>query len=121
VYLRDIWIGADERIVERYRGGFVSKFHRDTCCVVELFLKLIDRCVVTDGIAKVCFTFTDETLDYPEYSPGVCSYLWPFDFASYIVSGTPEKKWKVLEALTEALVWVGSREGWRVDEFRRAK
>ena len=59
MYLRDIAVSADEEIVERFRGGFVHKFGRDTCCIEELYLKLIRRKVKTPDTAKVGFTFTD--------------------------------------------------------------
>jgi hypothetical protein len=120
VYLRDIVVGADEEIVERFRGGFVHKFARDACCIERLYLKLISRKVRTRGTAKVVFTFTDLVDGPPDHSPGCCFYPWPFDFTSYVDADVPTKKRMILDALQQALLWIASKEGWKVQPFHDA-
>lgn len=121
MYLRDLAVHADDAIVERYKGGFVQRFHRETSSVVDPYLAEIHRKVVTKETAKIGLTFTDEILEPPEYSPGRCYYPWPFDFAAYTASPTNCAKQRlILESLHNALVWIAEREGWAIDPFNAA-
>jgi hypothetical protein len=121
MYLRDIAVHADDAIVERYKGGFVQRFHREASSVVEPYLAEIYRKVITDNSAKVGWTFTDELTEPPEYSPGCCFYPWPFDFSAYTASPTNYAKQKlILATLHNALLWIADREGWAIAPFEAA-
>lgn len=69
LYLRDLNIGADPEIVERYKGGFVNKFGRDASCITELYCYLIRRKIVTNDEPFVALTFTDTAGSLPEHMP----------------------------------------------------
>lgn len=121
MYLRDLTVHADDIIVERYKGGFVQRFHREASSVVDHYLSEIQRKVVTDDTAKIALDFTDEMTEPPEFSPGRCFYPWPFDFAAYTVSPTNEEKQRlILDSLHNALIWIAEREGWSIDSLEAA-
>jgi hypothetical protein len=121
MHLRDLAVHADDAIVERYKGGFVSRLHREASSVVEPYLAEIHRKVVTKDTAKVGLTFTDEIAEPPEYSPMRCFYPWPFDFAAYNASATNHAKQRlILESLHHALRWVAERELWASDPLESA-
>lgn len=120
MYLRDLTVHADDAIVDRYKAGFVQRFHREACSVVESYLAEIYRKVVTGCTAKVGFTFTDETDELPHHSLQRHFYPWPFDFAAYTASSTNAKQRLVLDALQEALIWIARREEWDIDPFYAA-
>ncbi len=60
MYLRAVAVHADRAIAERYKGGFVQKFHRDTCCIlIPLFSRnaLISLILSRSVIANLCGNF----------------------------------------------------------------
>ncbi|MES2788589.1 MAG: hypothetical protein V4719_03135 [Planctomycetota bacterium] len=111
MYLREIDIRADERIVDRFLGGFVAKFNRDCCCITELYASLLSRRVATVGIAKLVFIFSDLIHEPPEPSKAHVIY-WPFPFAAYVALSQSDKKQLIHNRLFEALTFVGGIHGW---------
>lgn len=121
MYLRDIVVYADDAIVERYKGGFVQRFHREASSVVDQYLYEIHRKVVTAETAKVGFTFTDEMSEPPVHTAGRCFYSWPFDFATYTALSTNEAKQRlILDSLHAAMIWIATAEGWAIDSLETA-
>jgi len=126
LYLRDIDVGADHAIVERFRGGFVGRFSGEACCVLELFLsQMPPRKLATDGIAKVLFVFTDE-LNEPPAEDSIKELIdvlvlpWPFDFATYVTSEPYVKKKLVLDSMTAGLHWLAEIYGWNTEPIDQA-
>ncbi len=111
MYLREIDICADDRIVDRYPSGFVAKFHRDCCCISELYASLLSRRIETVNIAKLVFMFSDLIREPPEPSNASVIY-WPFPFEEYIASSQNAKKQLIHNRLFEALTFVASIHGW---------
>lgn len=89
--------------------------------MVDHYLSKIVPQVVTEGIAKVSLTFTDELEEPPVYSQGRSMYPWPFDFAAYNSATLNQfKQQLVLESLHNALVWMAEREGWAIEPLNAA-
>jgi hypothetical protein len=65
MYLREVAVYADPGIVTRFPSGFVALFHRDTCCITELYRDLLRQSVKTPDTGKVNFTFTDQNGSAP--------------------------------------------------------
>lgn len=121
MYLRELAVYADDAIAEDYKGGFVQRFHREACSVVEPYLVEIYRKVVTVAVAKVGFIFTNELKAPVEHSPQRRFHRWPFDFAAYTASSTREAKQRlVLDALHEAMIWIARHEDWANESFDAA-
>lgn len=121
MYLRDLAIWADAAIVDRYKDGFVQRFHRESLSVTEAFLAEISGQIVTDGIAKIGLTFTDELSSPPDLSPGRCFYPWPFDFAAYVAAESPViKQCMILGALTSAVLQIADFENSPAEPLRVA-
>ncbi|PQO47274.1 hypothetical protein [Blastopirellula marina] len=123
--LRDLAIYADQRLVDRYPGGFVQQFHRETCCVVELYLSHLTRKVETNGIAKAQLTFSESLADPPPIEAvirldKVIVAPWPFDFAAYKNADDETKKRAVGTALCSALLWLGDLFEWEKSPFENA-
>lgn len=119
MYLSEIAIYAAEAIVERFQGGFVQEFHRNTCCITEHYTDLIHRQIRTASDRKVLFYFSDE-VDSPPTSYGVLNCIWPFDFASYIMKPKEEKKVHLAATMQEALVWIAKERNWNVEPLSEA-
>src|SRR5262245_49309879 len=105
MYLARIDVYADEAIVDRYKGGFVHKFHRQAQCVVEFYRALIRRRIVTRDTQTLIYEFTDLIATPPDkFIEWECR--WPFDFAGYIAAADAvEKRRRIADALRDALVW----------------
>lgn len=125
--LRDLTVYADPEIVDRFPGGFVQRFHRENCAVVELYLSLLHRKVNTDGIAKVQLVFSDMLVGVPH--SGWCENLgsvsvivlkWRFDFTSYCEADEWRRKVSTMEALHQALRWLAAHRGWQSERFDEA-
>jgi hypothetical protein len=105
MYLAGIDVYADPAIVDRYKGGFVQKFHGQAQCIVEFYRGLLRRQVATKATRQLVFVFTD-VIRKP---PGRLIELdchWPFDFARYTTAtDSIEKKRLIATSLRDALVW----------------
>ena len=111
MYLRDIDVRADEKLVDRYPGGFVAKFNRDCCCITELYASLFNRRIQTVDISKLVFIFSDFISEPPQPS-NAHVIPWPFPFAAYMTMSQSEKKKTIHNHLFEALMFVGAVHGW---------
>lgn len=123
MYLRDLSVYADEAIVDRHPGGFVKRFHGETCCVTELYRCLLLRKASTPDTAKVQFVFTDMTDRPARPEPTVCRIMeqrWPFSFADYKEADKEAKKRLVLNVFHQALVWIADYRGWDREPFEEA-
>lgn len=122
MYLYRISIEADREIVERFKGGFVARFGRDTCCITLHLSKLIWRKIKTEKTQVLHFVFTD-LIDSPPSaeSPLPTSHLiWPFDFSNYLHQNELGKKSMILDTLVDGLHWVFRHTGWPVNAINEA-
>jgi hypothetical protein len=120
MYLSDIDVHADHAIVDRFKDGFVSKFHQQACCVVELIRYLIRKRVVTKDTRKLAFTFTD-VIDRPPDTLVELDCKWPFDFSRYASLADPfERKRLIVDALHAALSYAAERLGTSAEPFAEA-
>ncbi len=120
MYLRDISVYADEAIQPRFASGFVHWFHRESCCITELYRSLLRKRVVTADTAKVHLEFLDEDCALPSFRPPRLSVVmakWPFDFSAHAEADSAGKKQKLLGALHSALVWIANDLGWDAAAF----
>ncbi len=125
MYLRDIVIFADENIVETFRGGFVSWFHRETCWLTDLYVTLLRRKLKTSDTTKVQFQFTDNRALAPSVKQllTIAETTWLFDFDTYVHAHECNKKRMLLASLHAALIWLGTQRNWdtQVFEYCRQK
>ena len=112
MYLHHFCVTADERIVDRYKGGFVHRFGREACCITEQYCALVYRKIVTKDSTWLAFEFTGEIRETPEFTSGRCSYPWPFDFAAYVMADNVGKKSLIASSMQSAALWVARKEGW---------
>jgi hypothetical protein len=120
MYLSDIDLYAHDEIAERYQGGFVAKFRRQACCIVDLFRFVIRRRVVTKDTRKLLFEFSD-AIDGPPRELIELDCKWPFDFSRYIsLTDAFEKKRMIADALRDALVWSAGQLGVSAEPFHDA-
>ncbi|QDU25121.1 hypothetical protein ETAA8_01820 [Anatilimnocola aggregata] len=121
MFLRDFSIHADEAIVDRYQGGFVQRFHRESTSVVEPYLAALHEQVRTVKTAKLVWEFSDEISELPPHVPGVCRYRWPFDFAAFHAAATPlAKQQLILDAFQAANLWIARHSVWPTKPFEAA-
>jgi len=125
MFLRDLAIYADKLLVDRFPGGFVQRFHRETCCVVELYLSHLLREAETGEIAKVQLEFTDSLKQPPKADCisrliNVLVVPWPFEFEAYERAHHQMKKESVAEALLAALLWLCDVHSWSKHPFEDA-
>src|SRR6266566_2197678 len=100
MFLRDIAIYADEAIVETSPPGFVGWFHRETCCITDLYITLIQRKIVTPDTAKICIVFAEaEKRPKMRQLIEVADVVWPFTFRHYIEGKEDDKKRIILDSL----------------------
>jgi hypothetical protein len=124
VYLRDIAVYADETIATRFPSGFVGWFHRETCCITELYVSLLWRKVVTPDTAKVNLLFLEqERAKQEKLVPSVMQLInvadvrWFFPFSEYVEKDVVGKKQMILDAVHSALVWIAKQRQWDVAAF----
>ena len=119
MYLRDIAIYADEGIVSNFPSGFVGWFHRETCCITELYLSLLWRKVRTPDTTKVHLEFMQQGGFAPTLRQllGVADARWHFDFSGYHEQDDAGKKRLVLDALVAALLWIANEREWDTGPF----
>ena len=114
MFLREIAIHADERIVDRFPGGFVKRFHRETCGVTEVFNSLLKKKLIGPNSPKICMTFSDLINEAPS-SLTPLRILWPFDFSRYVVADDRTKAELVASALLSVLMWIGGKVNWPLE------
>lgn len=125
MYVSDIEMYADDAIVERYKAGFVGRFHGHTCCVVEAYRALLSRKIDGGEIWKIICIGTDTIAEPPgtsEYdaTDGIITVSWPFDFSEYVASDPHAKKRLILEAINAACLWTAGQRGWDCGPFETA-
>jgi hypothetical protein len=124
MYLRDISVYGDEAIVSKFPSGFVSWFHRESCCITELYISLLHRRIVTPDTVKVHLDFIDADGASPAIEPPCLSVAmgrWPFDFATYAKMDPAGMKRALFDALHSALVWIAGELGWDTAPFETVK
>lgn len=116
MFLRDIAVYADEAIVTRFPSGFVGWFHRETCCITELYVSLLWRKVATPDTAKVNLLFAEQEDFVPSVRQliNVADAKWFFRFSEYADKGVVGKKKMILDALHSALLWIAEEREWDV-------
>ncbi len=121
MYLRDLAVYAEHAISTRFPSGFVGWFHRESCCITELYVSLLSKSVATSDTAKVNLTFTEigELAPTLRQLINVADARWPFAFTEYAKGCESEKKRMMLDGLHSALVWIGNERAWDVCGFRR--
>jgi hypothetical protein len=123
VYLRDIAVYADEMIVGTVPSGFVGWFHRETCCVAELYIGLLWRRVATPDTAKVNLVFTEQEGFVPSVSQlfNTADARWLFRFSEYVQRDVAEKKHMILDAMHSALLWIAKERQWDADALEASR
>lgn len=111
MFLRDIAIHTDERIVDRFPGGFVKRFHRESCGVTAIFISLLKKKLSAPGSPKLCFVFSD-LVSKPPTTLAPLRLFWPFDFSRYVTLNDHEKARQIADALADAMDWIGKSVGW---------
>jgi hypothetical protein len=117
MYIRDIAVGADEALVEKYPGGFVYKFGRDALCVEHLFLRFFSGRLSTPNTVKVNIVASDATerpvKEDVEWMLDVVSLPWPFPFEEYTHESDLQcKKHLIANLIRESLLWLADQQGW---------
>jgi len=121
MFLRDIAIYADEAIVETSPPGFVGWFHRETCCITDLYITLLQRKIVTPDTVKVSILFTEaEKRPRMRQLIDVADVVWPFTFRRYIKADEEEKKRLILDTLHDTLIWIATERGWNQRPLKAA-
>jgi hypothetical protein len=122
-YLRDIEVYADAIIVTKVPSGFVGWFHRETCCVAELYLGLLWRRVATPDTAKVNLVFTEQEGFVPSVRQliDVADARWLFRFSEYVERDVAEKKHMILDALHSALLWIAEERKWDASSLEECR
>jgi hypothetical protein len=120
MYLRDISVYAEHAIASRFPSGFVGWFHRESCCITELYRSLLRRRIVTPDTVKVHLDFIDAEGASPAIGRPCLSVVegcWPFDFSTYAELDPAGMKRTLFDALHSALVWVARELGWDAAPF----
>jgi hypothetical protein len=114
MYLRDLAVYTDETIVSRFPPGFVGWFHRETCCITELFVSLLWRKVSTPDTAKVNLVLVGQEGPVPSVRQflNVADARWPFRFSAYAEENELGKKSMILDSLQAALLWIAEVRRW---------
>lgn len=111
MFLRDIAVHADERIVDRFPGGFVKRFHRETCGVTAVFISQLKRKLIAPNSPKLSFVFSDLVSEPPTMLAPL-RLIWPFNFSRYVTLNDREKAQQIADALADAMDWIGKSVGW---------
>jgi hypothetical protein len=121
MYLRDIAVYADERIADRYASGFVGWFHRESCCVTDLYSSVLGKSLTTLDTVKVNLLFTEHDALAPTLRQliNVADADWEFDFSKYVDRDVGGKKEMILDSLQEALIWIATKRKWDATGFRQ--
>ena len=119
MYLRDIAIYADEQIAEKFPSGFVGWFHRETCCVTDLYCSLLGKRIATPDTVKInlCFAEPEGAAPTVRQLINVADASWGFDFSKYADRDAREKKHMILDALQAALLSIAKKGKWDVSGF----
>jgi hypothetical protein len=117
MYLRDLTMYADETIVDEFKGGFVQRFHRQSCCITELYCNLLRKGARLSGATKIqveCFNAASNT----ELSPEIVDRgefilcRLPFQFRDYAHAPDTSKKVMLADALKNSLLHCAERRQW---------
>lgn len=119
MYLREIVVAADPRVVDTFTGGFVGIFGRQTACITELYLFLIRQRVKVE-CPKIIFLFTSEAVSESVNVLPLRGVHWQFDFERYVAADSDKKKRLILDALQSGLMFVSRRLGWDQQPFEEA-
>lgn len=117
-YLREISIYADKSLVNEFKGGFVQRFHREACCISELFCSyLAEAKCLANGISKILIRMVVDRQDMPSIpKPDLLAQVvicrWPFDFHRYHSGDDVTKKLLLAEATRDCLVRVSEVWSW---------
>ncbi|HET6882294.1 MAG TPA: hypothetical protein VFI31_19165 [Pirellulales bacterium] len=116
MYLRDIAVYADESIVEDFPSGFVSWFHRESCCITDFYASLLGKRVKTPDTVKVNLRFVPPEASAPSVRQliSVTDARWPFHFTEYAGLDAAGKKGMTLNAVQAALLWIANERRWDV-------
>jgi hypothetical protein len=116
MYLRDLAVYADKIIFTRFPSGFVAAFHRETCCITDLYCSVLGKRVATPDTVKANVLFTEHNGSVPSVSQfiHVADAKWPFRFSQFADGDDFEKKQMILEAVHSALLWIASERRWDV-------
>jgi hypothetical protein len=113
--LRRFIIGADPAIMERFAGGFVQRFHRETICITLPYSIAVAAHKLNADSHTVAFRFSDAVGAPCRWSkPLPCHNLqWPFEFRGYVEEGDrTAKKRRILDALHAAAGEVATVYSW---------
>ncbi len=125
MFLRDLAIYAVPEVADRFAGGFVRCFHRDTCAVTDLYLLGLHRRVTTDDTAKLLLWVVDVRSQSGQL-PGlvqlsnVLEVYWPFDFDVYQAANDVQKRHQIIALLHKAATWAAMQKQWDVRVFEEA-
>lgn len=116
-YLRDLAVYADDAIVEEFKGGFVQRFHRESCCVSEHVRRLLSGSLITNGVAKVhveCVDCRYSAANIPTPHPiiEVVCCTWPFSFSSYLAATELDRKKMLGKVIHECLSAIALKWNW---------
>jgi hypothetical protein len=114
MYLREIAVYADETIAPGFPNGFVGWFHRETCCVTELYISLLRRKVATPDTVKANLVFGEHEGLVPSLRQliTVADAKWPFSFSQYAGRDDGEKRLMILDAVHGCLTWIAKERSW---------
>lgn len=114
MYLREVAVYADADIVDRFPSGFVGWFHRETCCITELYRALLGKKLATADTVKVTLDFVEQTTFAPSVNQllNVADGRWFFAFSRYVLLDTAGKKRMICDEIRAALLWIAGQRGW---------
>lgn len=115
-YLQCLEVYADEDIAEEFKGGFVQKFHRQSCCISEQFLREL-RKLQTNGFPKIILTFVDShrvpvCLPSADSSKAIIDARWPFNFNRYLLASEIKKRRMLGIAIRDCLLNIADEHAW---------
>lgn len=130
MYLRDIAIYADESVAENRKNGFVARFHRDSCGIVDHYRHCLGRSVKTLSTAKVLLLLKDVSVlkafqvkgegDVKASEGGTLICMCPFEFAQYECGDVPVKQRLLCGVIQGALHFLSLSYGWSHDAIASA-
>lgn len=118
--LRQIEVYADEALVEKYPGGFVQRFHRESLCVTTAWMLALGKQLESNTVSKLLIVACEARAMRPANGALPLNLWLSFDFVHYHQAMNSTKRQLLGELVRTALETIAPIAGWELNTLSTA-